>query len=112
MSEERYTPQEFNEKVGAIVRALMGDTGTIDDEISLDALAFVAAVIFDMHPDLHPAARVPRQAKNAAEMHGSVVRAYLDWMQKHYRDRGVRFGEKIGGEEHLTAELPAGHVRH
>jgi hypothetical protein len=109
--EPRYTPEQFNETLWAVMRALMGEDGVIDDELSLDTLAFAAAIIFDMHPDLHPAARVPRQTKNAAEMHASVLRGYLDWMQRHYRDKGERFGEMIGGEEHLTADLPLGHIR-
>jgi len=112
MSEDRYTQEQFNEKVWAVIQALMANDSVIDDELSLDALAFVAAVIFDMHPDLHPAARVPRQTKKAAEMHGTVVRTFLDWMQRHYKEKGVRFGEMIGGETHLTGDLPAGHSRH
>lgn len=112
MSEGRYTQEQFNEKVWAVIQALMADDSVIDDELSLDALAFVAAMIFDMHPDLHPAVRVPRQTKKAAEMHGAVVRTFLDWLQRHYQERGIRFGETVGGEEHTSADLPTGHARH
>lgn len=105
----RYTQEELNAKVNAILRALMAtDEGRIDGEGALDALAFVAAVIFDMHPNLI----VPSQLRKAAESHGAVVWTYLRWMRKHYEEKGVKFGELIGGEPHLTGDLPAGHTRH
>ena len=72
------------------------------------ALAFAAATILDMHPDLV----VPSVRRTAAERHGSVVFAYLKWMRQHFEEKGVRFGELIGGETHLTGDLPRGHSRH
>lgn len=112
MSEARYTQEQFNERVWALLRALMADDNVIDDELSLDALAFVAALIFDMHPDPYPSARVLRQTKKASEMHGTAVRTFLDWMQRHHQEKGIRFGETIGGEEHMSADLPPGHGWH
>lgn len=110
MAEEPgYTHEQFNEKVHAVMRALMtGDEGRVDGELSLDVLAFVAAVIFDMHPNI----AIPSQVRKAAEQHGSVVFTYLKWLRKQFEDTGVRFGERIGGETHLTGDLPPGHTRH
>jgi hypothetical protein len=110
MSDEpRYSQQQLNAKVWAIMRALMEEeTGAVDGELSLDALAFVAAVIFDMNP----AAIVPSNRRKMADQHGEVVRAYLQWAQRHFDEKGVRFGEMIGGETHLTGDLPPGHTRH
>lgn len=106
--EPRYTQEELNAKVNAIMQALMADEGRIEGELSLDALAFVAAVIFDMHPNLI----APSQLRKAAEMHGSVTFTYLKWMRRHFEEKGVKFGELIGGETHLTGDLPQGHTKH
>jgi len=82
--------------------------GRVEGELSLDTLAFVAAIIFDMHPNL----AVPTQMRKAAEMHGGVVLTYLKWMRKHFEEKGVHFGELIGGEPHFTGDLRPGHTRH
>jgi len=109
IEERPYTFEEFRAKVDAIMRALMdGEEGRVEGELSLDALAFVAAVIFDMHPNL----AVPSQMRKAAAMDGGVVLTYLKWLRKQHEEKGVRFGELIGGEPQLTGELPPGHVRH
>ena len=89
--------------------ALMdGAESRVEGELSLDALASVAAVIFDMHPNLV----APSHMRKAADMHSSAVLAYLKWLRKHYEEKGIHFGELIGGETHLTGDLPPGHVRH
>lgn len=40
-------------------------------------------------------------------MHCGVVLTYLKWMRRHYEEKGIRFGELIGGEPHLTGDLLA-----
>ena len=107
IEDRRYTFEEFRRKVDAVMQALMeGEEGRVEGELSLDTLAFVAAVIFDMHPNLV----VPSHMRKAADMHGGVVLTYLKWLRKHYEEKGLRFGELIGGETHLTGELPPGHT--
>ena len=107
--ERRYTHEQFNRAIARLFEAMMdADTRELKAELSLDALAFAAAAILDMHPNM----TVPSRMRTAAEQHGSVVFTYLKWMRKHFEKKGVRFGELIGGETHLTGDLPAGHVRH
>jgi len=84
-TEPRYTHEQFNAKVNAVMRALMDrEDGRVEGELPLDALAFVAAVIFDIHPNLI----APSHMRTAAEMHGSPVLAYLKWPRKHYEEKG------------------------
>ena len=45
--------------------------------------------------------------RKAAKMHCGVVLTYLKWMRRHYEEKGIRFGELIGGEPHLTGDLLA-----
>ena len=104
-----YTHEQFNRAIERLFNAMMDDkTRELDAELSLDALAFAAATILDMHPDM----AVPSRMRTAAEQHGSVVFVYLKWMRKHFEEKGVRFGELIGGETHVTGDLPPGHARH
>lgn len=108
-NEPRYTHEQFNRAIERLFNAMMDPaTRELDAELSLDALAFAAATIVDMHPNM----AVPSRMRTAAEQHGSVVFTYLKWMRKHFEETGVRFGERIGGETHVTGDLPRGHVRH
>ena len=108
-SQAHYTHEQFNRAVGRLYEAMTNpETRELEAELSLDALAFAAAAILDMHPDLV----VPSMRRAAAERHASVVFGYLKWMQRHFEEKGVRFAELIGGETHLTGDLPPGHARH
>jgi len=107
--EPLYSHEEFMLVVGRLFTAMTDpETKALEAELSLDALAFAAATLLDMHPNL----AVPSRMRTAAEQHGSVVFTYLKWMRKHFEEKGVRFGELIGGETHLMGDLPPGHARH
>lgn len=103
-----YTFEELNDRVARVVAALQDGQGVINTELAIDALAFVAAMLFDLDPH-H---LLPGHLRKAAEQHGEVVHRYARFLRKHFDETGVHFGEQIGGEVMLTGDLPQGHARH
>jgi len=88
------------------MQALMeAEDNSVDAELCLDALAFVASVMLDMDP--HVSAR--SHLRRAAEQHGAVVYRYLQFLRDHFERTGIHFGDQIGGDPHQTGELPRGH---
>ena len=106
-TEPRYTHEQFNAKVNAVMRALMDrEDGRVEGELPLDALAFVAAVIFDMHPQPYR----PEPHENGRRDARLTSARLPEMAAEALRGKGVHFGELIGGETHLTGELPSGHT--
>jgi len=103
-----YSFAEMNDCVARLVTALQDEQGVINAELAADALAFVAAIQFD----LDPANLAPSHLRRAAEEHAAVVHRYTRFLRDHYEKNGSHFGEQIGGEVTLTGELPPGHTRH
>jgi len=103
-----YSFEEMNDRVARIVEALQDDKGVINGELAADALAFVAAIQFDLDPNNV----APSHLRRAAEEHAAVVYRYSRFLREHYQKHGIHFAEQIGGEVTLTGELPAGHSRH
>jgi hypothetical protein len=109
VSEPLYSHEEFNAKVWQVMRALMApEDNRVDAELCLDALAFVAAVIFNMDPHV----ATPRDLRVAAEQHGGVTFRYLKWLRTQFERTGIHFGDRIGGEAHGASDVPLGHARH
>lgn len=103
-----YSTDEMTDCVARLLTALQDEKGVINAELAADALAFVAAIQFD----LDPANVAPSHLRRAAEEHAAVVYRYARFLRDHYEKNGIHFGEQIGGEVTLTGELPPGHTRH
>ena len=95
-----YTHTQLLAKVEGIIKALSNEE-TVSAAASLDALAFVAAVIYDMDPTV----TVPSRLRLAAEQHGGTVFAYLKYLRKHFESTGQHFGEAIGGSVQIDPSL-------
>jgi len=104
----RYTFEQMNDRVAGVIAALKDENNVIDTELAADALAFVAAIQFD----LDPANSAPSRLRRAAEEHAAVVYRYARFLRNHYEKHGIHFAEQIGGEVTITGDLPAGHTRH
>ena len=103
-----YTFEEMNDRVERIVHALQDEKGVINAGLAADALAFVAAIQFDLDPNNV----APSHLRRAAEDHATVVYRYSRFLRAHFEKNGIHFAEQIGGEVRLTGDLPPGHVRH
>jgi hypothetical protein len=97
-----YTNEELMDAVKAIIAAL-SPGGQVNAAVSLDALAFVAAVIYDLDPTV----TVPSQVRKAAEQQGSSVWTYLKFLRRHYEQTDTRFGEAIGGTVEVDPSILA-----
>ncbi len=107
--ETRCTQEQFNQAIERVFNALVDtETRAHEAELSLDVLAFAAAVVLDINPSV----RASSQVRKAAQQHGTVVLTFLQWMRKHYEEKGVRFGEAIGGETHPTGWLRTRNSKH
>lgn len=102
MSDEdpTYTQAQVMAKVEAILKTLSNEE-KVSAGASLDALAFVAAVICDMDPTVD----VPSRMRLAAEQHGTTMLAYLKHLRRHFETTGQRFGEAIGGSVEVHSSL-------
>jgi hypothetical protein len=98
----------MNDRVARIVQALQDDKGVINSELAADALAFVAAMQFDLDPNNV----APSHLRRAAEEHATVVYRYSRFLRMHYEMHGIHFAEQIGGAVTLTGDLPPVHARH
>jgi hypothetical protein len=104
MSEPTYTSAELMAKVTAIIKAMQGsEGGAVNVSVCLDALAFVAAVLYDLDPTV----KAPSQMRKAAELQGGAVLTYLKHLRRSYEASGVRFGEAIGGTVEIDPALLA-----
>jgi hypothetical protein len=95
-----YTPEQMNKKIERIIKALTVD-GAVNVAVSIDAMAFVAAVIYDMDPSV----TVPSRLRLAAEEFGGKTLAYLKYLRRHFEATGQHFGEAIGGTMEVNPEL-------
>ena len=95
-----YTQDQLLAKVEGVIKALSNEE-TVSAAASLDALAFVAAVIYDMDPTV----TVPSRLRQAAEQHGGTVLAYLKHLRRQFDETGQHFGEAIGGTIQISPEL-------
>jgi hypothetical protein len=98
-----YTQAQLMEKVRAVIAALAADGATVPAAASLDALAFVAAMIYDLDPTVS----APSHLRKAAELQGGTVLTYLKFLRRHYETSGVHFAEAIGGTVELDPEMLA-----
>jgi len=95
-----YTQAQLLANVEGILKALSKDE-KMSAAASLDALAFVAAVIYDMDPTV----TVPSRMRLAAEQQGGTVLTYLKHLRKHFEATGQRFGEAIGGTVEIDPSI-------
>jgi len=98
-----YTNEQLMDGVLAVIKAL-SRAGSVNAGLSLDALAFVAAVIYDLDPTV----TAPSHLRKAAEQHGSSVWTYLKFLRRYHETTGTRFGEAIGGTVEVDPAIMEG----
>jgi hypothetical protein len=104
MSEHRekgHGATDLTREVEAILKAISAD-GSVRAELSLDALAYVTALIMDLDPSV----TVRSHMRKYVEEQAGATLTYLRVFRDHYEKTGVHFLEQIGG----TVEVGTGTV--
>ena len=104
--EKAHTTADLSREVEGIIKA-MSAGGSVQAELSLDALAYVTALIMD----LNPAVTAPSHMRQYVEEQAAATLTYLRIFRDHHARTGAHFLEQIGGTVEVGSDFVSGMTR-
>ena len=104
--EKGHSTADLSREVEAIIKAISAG-GSVQAELSLDALAYVTALIMDLNPSV----TAPSHMRQYVEEQASATLTYLRIFREHHAKTGQHFLEHIGGTVEVGSDFVSGMTR-